>query len=108
VRQTVRLDAIQLHGKETPAQAAHSAAHGLPVWKAIGVRKTADLDAARLSGLARILYDAKPPEGRPARRHGAAHRLGVDGGTSPSLAMASGGRAGPAQCGEAIAITARR
>jgi phosphoribosylanthranilate isomerase len=29
-----------------------------------GVRKTADLDAARAyQGLARILYDAKPPEG---------------------------------------------
>lgn len=65
LRQTVRLDVIQLHGKETPAQSLHiQAAHGLPVWKAIGVRKTADLDAARAyQGLARILYDAKPPEG---------------------------------------------
>jgi phosphoribosylanthranilate isomerase len=63
--QSVRLDVIQLHGKETPATAAQiQAAHGLPVWKAIGVRKTADLDAARqYQGLARILYDAKPPEG---------------------------------------------
>jgi len=63
--QSVRLDVIQLHGKETPAKVAHiQAAHGLPVWKAIGVRKTADLDAARqYQGVERILYDAKPPEG---------------------------------------------
>jgi phosphoribosylanthranilate isomerase len=66
VRAQVHLDAIQLHGHETPAQAAHiRAAQGLPVWKAIGVRKRADLDAAQaFVGVAdRILYDAKPPEG---------------------------------------------
>jgi phosphoribosylanthranilate isomerase len=65
VRQQVALDIIQLHGKETPAQAQTIAAtHGLPVWKAVGIRKTADLDAAQAyAGLSRILYDAKPPEG---------------------------------------------
>lgn len=66
VRAQVHLDAIQLHGKETPAQAAQIRAdHGIELWKAIGVRKRADLDAARdFTGAAdRILYDAKPPEG---------------------------------------------
>jgi len=65
LRQSVRLDVIQLHGKEAPEKVAQiQAAHGLPVWKAIGVRKTADLDAARqYQGVSRILYDAKPPEG---------------------------------------------
>lgn len=65
VRQNVRLDVIQLHGKESPAQVAQiQASQGLPVWKAIGVRKTADLDAARqYQGVTRILFDAKPPEG---------------------------------------------
>lgn len=65
MRRRVHLDVIQLHGKESPARVAQViAAQGLPVWKAIGVRKTADLDAARdYRGVARILYDAKPPEG---------------------------------------------
>jgi len=65
IRQSVAIDIIQLHGKETPAQAqAIAAAHALPVWKAVGIRKTADLDAAQAyAGLSRILYDAKPPEG---------------------------------------------
>ena len=66
VRGRVPLDAIQLHGKETPARAAQiRAAHGVEVWKAIGVRKRADLDAATsfVGAADRILYDAKPPEG---------------------------------------------
>jgi phosphoribosylanthranilate isomerase len=64
VRAQVHLDAIQLHGKETPAQAAQIRAdHGIELWKAIGVRKRADLETARdFTGAAdRILYDAKPP-----------------------------------------------
>lgn len=66
VRASVDLDAIQLHGKETPAQAAQiRAAHGLELWKAIGVRRRNDLDAAQhfVGAADRILYDAKPPEG---------------------------------------------
>ena len=65
VRQRVRLDVIQLHGKEDPANVAQiQTRHGLPVWKALGVRKAADLDEARrYAGVARVLYDATPPEG---------------------------------------------
>lgn len=62
----VRLDVIQLHGRETPAEArAIRDRCGLAVWKAIGVRKRADLDQARpfAGAVDRILYDAKPPEG---------------------------------------------
>ena len=64
VRRDVRLDVIQLHGDESPAAAA---AIGGEVWKAISVRTAADLAAAaRYRGaVARILYDAKPPEGAP-------------------------------------------
>lgn len=62
VRAKVRLDVIQLHGAESPAFAA---ALGGEVWKAIAVRTRRDLDAARgfRSAAARILYDAKTPEG---------------------------------------------
>jgi phosphoribosylanthranilate isomerase len=66
VRAQVPLDAIQLHGHETPAQAAAiRAAQGIELWKAIGVRKKADLEAAAafVGAADRILYDAKPPEG---------------------------------------------
>ncbi|MEO0033682.1 MAG: hypothetical protein RIS94_3440 [Pseudomonadota bacterium] len=57
---------IQLHGKEAPAQArAVGVATGKPVWKALGVRKRTDMEAARqyVGAVERILYDAKPPEG---------------------------------------------
>ncbi|MDF8333438.1 phosphoribosylanthranilate isomerase [Novosphingobium cyanobacteriorum] len=66
VRATVPLDVIQLHGKEPPAFVQQvRAATGCEAWKALGVRKRADMEAARsYAGAAdRILYDAKPPEG---------------------------------------------
>lgn len=61
-----RLDAIQLHGEETPARAAQLRQRfGLPVWKALPVTNAADIaqastyrDAADL-----ILFDAKTPKG---------------------------------------------
>ena len=58
LRASVRLDVIQLHGSEPPAFAASL---GGEVWKAIAVRKRADLDAARAyrGTVARVLYDAK-------------------------------------------------
>jgi len=59
------LDAIQLHGEETPARAAQVRARfGLPVWKVIAVSSAADIaraaayrDAADL-----ILFDARTPK----------------------------------------------
>ncbi len=58
------ITAIQLHGGETPARVADvRSRHGLPVWKALGVRTSADLDGARaFDGSADLLlFDAKPP-----------------------------------------------
>ena len=66
VRSTVTLDAIQLHGNETPAFVSRARVrHGIEIWKAIPVRDQADLGAARkfLGAADRILYDAKPPTG---------------------------------------------
>jgi phosphoribosylanthranilate isomerase len=108
VRAQVHLDAIQLHGKETPAQAAQIRAdHGIELWKAIGVRKRADLETARdFTGAAdRILYDAKPPGGAD-----------LPGGTGLRIdwALMAGHRhplpwllaaAGPGECGRGHAIT---
>lgn len=58
------LDAVQLHGAESPERAAAiGARHKVAVWKAIPVKTHADLAAAgRYKGAAgRILYDAKTP-----------------------------------------------
>lgn len=60
------LDALQLHGQETPERAAAlRSRHGIPVWKALPVAGEADIaraaayrDAADL-----ILFDAKTPKG---------------------------------------------
>jgi phosphoribosylanthranilate isomerase len=64
-------DALQLHGKETPARvAAIKQRFGLPVMKAIPVEAHADLAAiADYAGVAdRLLFDARPP--REATRPG--------------------------------------
>ncbi|MBB5686947.1 phosphoribosylanthranilate isomerase [Sphingobium boeckii] len=59
------LDAIQLHGHESPARVSAIAKRfGIEIWKAIPVRASADLaTAAMFDGAAdRILFDAKTPE----------------------------------------------
>jgi phosphoribosylanthranilate isomerase len=58
------LTIVQLHGAETPARVAEiKARFGLPVWKAVGVRTGADIDAARAFATTAdlLLFDAKPP-----------------------------------------------
>jgi phosphoribosylanthranilate isomerase len=64
--ETVPLDILQLHGKETPERvAAVRARYGLPVMKAVGVGAAADLasiDAhARVADM--LLIDARPAPG---------------------------------------------
>lgn len=61
-----RLDALQLHGEETPERAAQlKAQFGLPVWKALPVTTSEDVARAeRYAGAADfILFDAKTPKG---------------------------------------------
>lgn len=61
-----RLDAIQLHGDETPERAAAVRARfGLPVWKVLCVASVDDIARAdRYAGTADfILFDAKTPKG---------------------------------------------
>ena len=106
---TVRLDHLQFHGRETPAQiAAASARHGLPVWKALGVRTRADLAAAdQFAGAAaRVLFDAKPPEGADLP---GGNGLRIDWtilrGLRPALPWMLAGGLDPDNVAEAIAIT---
>ena len=61
-----RLDAIQLHGAETPARAAQLRAElGVPVWKVVSVSSAEDIARAEAyAGAAdMILFDAKTPKG---------------------------------------------
>ncbi|HEX2793475.1 MAG TPA: phosphoribosylanthranilate isomerase [Croceicoccus sp.] len=61
-----RLDALQLHGQETPDRAAAlRARHGIPVWKAVAVAGEADIaGAARYrEAVDLILFDARTPKG---------------------------------------------
>lgn len=61
-----RLDALQLHGQETPKRAAQLGARfGLPVWKALSVASAGDVARAdNYAGAADlVLFDAKTPKG---------------------------------------------
>ena len=60
----IKPDVIQLHGKETPKQAAKLRQQGgFEVWKALSVRSAESLaDATRYEGAVdRVLFDAPPP-----------------------------------------------
>jgi len=64
--QVMALDAVQLHGNETPADAARiKKMLGVRVIKAIAVKTEADLKKADayLPYIDHILFDAKPPKG---------------------------------------------
>jgi phosphoribosylanthranilate isomerase len=109
VLNTVPLDVIQLHGRETPAQVAATAArHGVPVWKAVGVKSRADVAAAdRFAGAAaRVLFDAKPPAGADLP---GGNGLRIDWtvlkGVRPALPWMLAGGLDPDNVREAIAIT---
>lgn len=61
-----RLDAIQLHGSETPARAAElKARFGLPVWKALPVASRGEVAKAQayVGAADLVLFDAKTPKG---------------------------------------------
>ena len=65
LRDSVKPDLIQLHGKETPERVAYvRQAMGIPVIKALSVSEAADLVAAQTfdSVADYLLFDARPPK----------------------------------------------
>lgn len=106
-----RLDALQLHGQESPARAAQLRARfGLPVWKALPVATAADVaHAGAYRGAADlILFDAKTPKGTLPGGMGLVFDWGLLQGWSGAGFSAGWGLAGgitPANVAEAIART---
>lgn len=102
------LDALQLHGSETPdAVAALKQQHGLPVWKVIPVAGADDLaKAARYAPVADlILLDAKTPKGALAGGLGLRFDWSLLAGwKAPGLWGLAGGL-NPANVAEAVRIT---
>lgn len=102
------LDALQLHGSETPVQAARlRARHGLPVWKALAVTSRDDLRGmADYSGAADlILFDARTPAGTQPGGLGLAFDWSLLAGYRGSLPWGLAGGLAPGNIGEALRIT---
>lgn len=103
-----QLDAIQLHGSESPARAAELRHRfGLPVWRVIGVAKGDDLaKAAAYAGAADfILFDAKTPKGTLPGGMGLAFDWALLARLRISLPWGLAGGLTPANVAEAVQIT---
>ena len=103
-----QLDAIQLHGGETPVQAARLRARfGLPVWKALPVATRDDLRGmADYSGAADlILFDAKTPRGALPGGMGLAFDWNLLSGYRGSLPWGLAGGLSADNVAEAVRIT---
>lgn len=100
----LRLDALQLYSGSTRA-AAVGARFGVPVWRAVGVSRIADLPAAS-EGVDRLVLEAKPPR-EATRPGGNAERFDwslLQGWTSPAPWILGGGL-DPGNVAAAIAAT---
>jgi phosphoribosylanthranilate isomerase len=101
-------DLLQLHGSETPEQAAAIAREaGRPVMKAIGVSSARDL--AAMAGFAeagaRLLLDAKAAPGAAyPGGHGRPFDWALVADLDPGLPFMLGGGLGPANVAEAVRI----
>ncbi len=103
-----RLDAIQLHGAETPERAARLRAQfGLPVWKAVAITSVADVDRARAyaNAVDLILFDAKTPAGALPGGMGLAFDWGLLAGWHGHAHWGLAGGLTPDNVAEAVRIT---
>ncbi len=103
-----RLDAIQLHGNETPQRAAELRSRfGLPVWRVVGVAKAEDIaKAADYAGAADfILFDAKTPKGTLPGGMGLAFDWSLLANLRLALPWGLAGGLNPGNVAEAARIT---
>ena len=106
---TGALDALQLHGEESPERAAElRARHGLPVWKAVPVAAAGDIERARryVGAADMILFDAKTPKGTLPGGMGLAFDWSLLAGWRSPAAWGLAGGLGPANVGDAVRLTA--
>lgn len=102
------LDAIQLHGAETPERVAQvKARFGLPVWKALPVACSADVTRSqtycKVADL--ILFDAKTPKGALPGGMGLAFDWSLLSGYRGAQEWGLAGGLNPANVAEALRIT---
>ncbi|MEE4452607.1 phosphoribosylanthranilate isomerase [Novosphingobium resinovorum] len=103
-----QLDALQLHGSETPERAAQLRARfGIPVWKALSVATASDVARANAyAGAADlILFDAKTPRGALPGGMGLSFDWGLVAGWKGPLPWGLAGGLDPANVAEAIRLT---
>jgi phosphoribosylanthranilate isomerase len=103
-----RLDALQLHGEETPQRAAQLRARfGLPVWKAIPVAGAEDIRRAEAYRDASdlILFDAKTPKGTLPGGMGLSFDWTLLAGNKGPMPWGLAGGLTPDNVAEAIRIT---
>jgi phosphoribosylanthranilate isomerase len=102
------LDAIQLHGNETPERSAQiKARFGKPVWKALPVACAADVDRALAyhDAVDLILFDAKTPKGALPGGMGLVFDWSFLGGYKAAQKWGLAGGLNPENVAEAIQIT---
>lgn len=102
------LDALQLHGAESPERVAQlKARHGLPVWKVLSVAARADLTRAQAyAGAADlVLLDAKTPKGALPGGLGLSFDWSLLAGWQAPLPWGLAGGLSPANVAEAARLT---
>lgn len=102
------LDALQLHGNESPERAAQLRARfGKPVWKAVAVASRSDVErASDYAGAADlILFDAKTPKGTLPGGMGLSFDWSLIAGWKGPLAWGLAGGLTPDTVAEAVRLT---
>jgi phosphoribosylanthranilate isomerase len=103
-----RLDALQLHGNETPQRAAEvSNRFGLPVWKVLAIASPADVRRAEAYADAAdfLLFDAKTPAGALPGGMGLAFDWRLVAAYRGRLPWGLAGGLSPANVAQAVRIT---
>jgi phosphoribosylanthranilate isomerase len=103
-----RLDALQLHGQESPERAAQlKARFGLPVWKALPVAAAGDVaKASAYAGAADlVLFDAKTPKGTLPGGMGLSFDWKLVAQWKGPVAWGLAGGLTPENVGEAVRLT---